>query len=384
MASSALNQLIAAQRGPDIAGAIMGGIQAAKQEQAQAQDAELRRQQITMGQRQLAGADAAYADRRMKEVQQRIANVAVQIDKISDPAQRNAFYQQQLRMAQQGGEDVSAFPPEYNDEAQQILDYHKGQVYGGEILKSDLKRAESAAKPSGPSSNVGKLMADRAAAAAAGASAQELAAYDAAIEKAGKSGGPMISVTVGDKQPLTRSNQSKVQDKIMDAEVALSDLESIANKYSGDFLTYGGRAKAALGGVADKMGPLADMVGLDGPITKDAVAFNAQSAAFKNSINQFFNQYRKEITGAAASEKEMQMLMDSMFNKDLGPEAFKSTFEQFKAKAKKNYELNKRAAREGVNVGPSTNSRGWQLHIDADGNQAYVNPENPEEYEEVE
>jgi len=58
--------------------------------------------------------------------------------------------------------------------------------------------------------------------------------------------------------------------------------------------------------------------------------------------------YRKEITGAAASEKELKMLMESMFNEDLGPEAFQATFNSFVGKIRANMAENMRLRGQGV------------------------------------
>jgi hypothetical protein len=375
--AGALNQLIAQARGPDIMGSALQGLQAAGQEKRMAQDMDLRQQQITMGQRQLANADTATAKAHQEESLKLAADVAYRISKEQDPARKAELYMSGLQLANDTGLDTKLWPKQYDAQTQAGLDNIFAKVYGGEQVKTDEGIRRDAAKSTGPASNVGKLIADRKAAADSGAAPEVLAAYDAAIEKAGKSSGPMVNVTIGNKPPLTKANTSKVQDKVLDAEASLSDLSSIADKYSADFLTYKGRAKAMAGSMADK-------IGLDDKTSKELVDFNAERTGFRNSINQFFNQYRKEITGAAASEKEMQFLMESMFNQNLGPEEFKAAYSQFVDKAKKNYDINKRALREGVSVAPRTNDQGWELMIDSEGNQAYVDPENPDNYEEVE
>jgi hypothetical protein len=164
--------------------------------------------------------------------------------------------------------------------------------------------------------------------------------FNAKWEQAKKSGGQNISLTVDNgKQEMTKSTATDVQGQILDAEKELSSLDAIANKYSGEFLTYKGRLKAYAGKQFDR-------AGVDSALT----GFNAKRTAFKNEVNQFFNKYKKEITGAAASEQEMIDLRNSIFNEDLGPEEFMSAYNQFKDKARKNYEMNKRTARSGVDV----------------------------------
>lgn len=140
MASSALNQLIASQRGPDIAGSVMGGIQAAKQEQAQAQQQQLQQQQITMGQKQLANMDQQQAQQKKAESLKFAADIGYQIKKEADPAKRAALYQQGRQAAQFMGADTSWWPQQYDDQTQVGLDNAIAHVYGGEMVKADLTR----------------------------------------------------------------------------------------------------------------------------------------------------------------------------------------------------------------------------------------------------
>lgn len=158
--------------------------------------------------------------------------------------------------------------------------------------------------------------------------------------EAKKSGGQNISLTVDNgKQDMTKATESDVQGQILDAEKEMSSLNSIASKYSADFLTYKGRVKAFAGRQFDRAG-----------VESELTSFNAKRTAFKNEVNQFFNKYKKEITGAAAGEQEMIDLRNSIFNENLGPEEFMAAYNQFMEKARKNYELNKRTARTGVDV----------------------------------
>lgn len=50
--------------------------------------------------------------------------------------------------------------------------------------------------------------------------------------------------------------------------------------------------------------------------------FNENMAAFQAEVNQAFNEYRKSITGAAASEQELAALREALFNIDNSPAAF--------------------------------------------------------------
>ena len=52
--------------------------------------------------------------------------------------------------------------------------------------------------------------------------------------------------------------------------------------------------------------------------------FNENLAAFQAEVAQAFNEYRKSITGAAASDKELVDLRTSLFNVDNSPESFEA------------------------------------------------------------
>lgn len=164
-----------------------------------------------------------------------------------------------------------------------------------------------------------------------------------AIDKATTSSpGVQVTLNNGERQVPTTSNQTGIQKGILEAESALRDLSGIADYHSDEFLTNVGRIKASAGSFLDKM----DLN------TLSLADFNAQRTKFANATNQFFNSYRKEITGAAAGEKEMEDIKNSILNDELGPRAFKSAFEQFFEKAEANLNAKREAAREGINVSP--------------------------------
>ena len=150
-----------------------------------------------------------------------------------------------------------------------------------------------------------------------------------------------ISNSAGRQTP-TKSVQSEIQKNVLSAEKSLNDLGKVADTHSDEFLTTMGRFKAGIGSVLDKMD--SDAGGL--------AQFNANRTRFANAARQFFNQYRKEITGAAASVQEMEALMKSMFNEGQGPREFKASFDLFMEKAKENLHLARENAREGIDVSP--------------------------------
>lgn len=159
-----------------------------------------------------------------------------------------------------------------------------------------------------------------------------------------KSGATKVNTTINPetgRQDQTKSVASATQKDIISAQKALADLQVIADTHSDEFLTGWGRTKAAFGAVLDKYVD-SDAGGL--------ASFNAERTKFQNAAKQMFNQYRKEITGAAAGEREMKDLLDSMFNDSQGPREFKASFDLFMSKAQESLEMHQQNAKNGIDV----------------------------------
>lgn len=115
---------------------------------------------------------------------------------------------------------------------------------------------------------------------------------------------------------MTPPVKTQVQKDLIDAQDSLAKLRNLGPKISADYLTYVGRGKAAIGGVQDKAG-----------MSTDATKFNADRSAALQDVEQFFNAYRKLITGAAAAEKELASLKKAVINSDLGPQEFQARYD---------------------------------------------------------
>lgn len=185
--ASAIAQLIAQQQQPDAVGTIgraaqtLAAMESVKSAPLQRQ---MQQQQIGIGQKQLASLEAQTQATKRAEGLKLAANAALQIDQAQTPQEKQQIYQEVRRQAEMSGFDVAPWPTEYSDQTQSMLNYAKTQIYGGEQFKTDEAIRQEQAKPKGPASGVGKLIADRKAAEDAGASEQELKAYDDAIVKA--------------------------------------------------------------------------------------------------------------------------------------------------------------------------------------------------------
>lgn len=144
----------------------------------------------------------------------------------------------------------------------------------------------------------------------------------------------------GQRQSTATAQTNRLQDDVTNALQTLNALDAIANNYSAQALTYPGQLRGAVG---VQLGKLTGKSGDKEYIEKQT--------AFKNSVNQFFNQYRKLITGAAASEKELAGLKESILNTDQSPEQFESAYKQFRALTVKSMEISQQLLREGIPIG---------------------------------
>lgn len=143
--ASALHQLIAQQRGPDIAGAALQGLVTSDQQKAAARQAEMDQQRITLGQRQLAQSDEQSAVAKKQESLKLAASLRQQINAAQDPAQKAQIYAQAKQSGPLMGVDTSWWPAQYDEQAQVGLDNAFNYVYGDQMVKADLAR-----KPKGP------------------------------------------------------------------------------------------------------------------------------------------------------------------------------------------------------------------------------------------
>lgn len=125
-------------------------------------------------------------------------------------------------------------------------------------------------------------------------------------------------VTIEDGIPgdLTKTNTTSVQKDILDAQDALAQLGRVGQKVSSDYLTYSGIAKGAIGQQMDKLG-----------MNNGMTNFSSDRGAAMQEVEQFFNKYRKLITGAAAAESELIALRKATLNGELGPQEFQKRYD---------------------------------------------------------
>lgn len=146
------------------------------------------------------------------------------------------------------------------------------------------------------------------------------------------------SVDAQGNMPLSNSNISKAQEDVIGNQSLLSELDTIEGLFDPSNMTYTGGAYNKVNEFTDKLGA---------PLDVEKLTKNTQ---FQNSLAQFFNAYRKEITGAAGPMAELKAIEASIMNKNMGPEQFKAAFAQVKGKTQRALRLKRKLLREGVNV----------------------------------
>lgn len=146
---------------------------------------------------------------------------------------------------------------------------------------------------------------------------------------------------------LQKKTVGELEKKLVTFETNIDNLKRIEAQIKPEFLTFAGRGKAFFSALKSK-------AGID--LSKEEKTFLQERTRFTQNINQFFNAYRKEITGAAASVQELEGLKKSMFNEDLGPVEFEAAFDEFKNGVFRGRRLTRKLLREGL-TGSLTNKR---------------------------
>ncbi len=165
------------------------------------------------------------------------------------------------------------------------------------------------------------------------------------------SAGQTISVTTPDGQTLTvtsgvtgasnlgRRATGRIEEDLLNGEGALLRLQDIRENLDLDALTFFGKAEGAALAFLEKSGLTLSQA------QKEVLG---QRRAFVNAVEQNFNIYRKNITGAAAAIKELEVLRESFLSSDLSPTEFKAEFDRYVGAIKRSQRLLRRIRREGL------------------------------------
>lgn len=173
-------------------------------------------------------------------------------------------------------------------------------------------------------------------------------------------------MALGGNSVPNQKTTSDLQGDIATAQKTLTGLDQIADNYKSDYLTYFGRGRAKLASELGKtLGNRAD------------ASFLAGRTKFKTSVEQFFNQYRKEITGAAASVQELDRLKQSMLNTDLSPVEFEAAYSQFRDMTNRSLAIKQKLLAQGIPLGSKEFGQRMDTELLSGGGNEQSNQANP-------
>lgn len=152
-----------------------------------------------------------------------------------------------------------------------------------------------------------------------------------------ENGNPVLEQGGSDGFGLSGSVTTQVQKDLIAARDNLSLLESIHEGAAAEMFSARGRAEASLGswldyansqGVNTMIDGVYEMFAGEENASKRLLANNVSRSDIVRQVNQFFNNYRVRITGAAAGVQEMAQLRASIVNEDMGPAEFMAALDR--------------------------------------------------------
>jgi hypothetical protein len=157
-------------------------------------------------------------------------------------------------------------------------------------------------------------------------------------------------------KPLTTPNVNKAQETITTSTNLGQSLEKLKSMYDPNFLTWRSRFGRDMMIRAEKAEGI--------PVIKDLLSSSAEAISgipkeeqgemvykmtkFVNTAEQIFQNFRKETTGAQASDKEIKMLRKIFLNPEMGPNEFKAAMEVIVEAAQQKREISESQLMEGI------------------------------------
>ena len=111
------------------------------------------------------------------------------------------------------------------------------------------------------------------------------------------------NVTSKDVSGLSKGTKTKLEKELIGADKLLGQLQATQAMFKDEFLTIGGKVRYQKLLLLDKANVT---------LNKDDAAYLRRYSTWDQNNLQYFNQYRKEITGVAAGEKEIAWLEASI------------------------------------------------------------------------
>jgi hypothetical protein len=150
------------------------------------------------------------------------------------------------------------------------------------------------------------------------------------------------SVPVG-KQ--ARNAAGKTLEPTLTAQAQLAEIRKQPYK---EILTNQGRVKTWVSNKVADWGGTNTMVGKAINGVFDSEGTNKDYENLSQRVESMFNQYRKEITGAAAAQKELEDLRKTFINTDMNPEQFEIALDVLEERLTRSYAINSTLAKRGI------------------------------------
>lgn len=156
------------------------------------------------------------------------------------------------------------------------------------------------------------------------------------------------AVAAGEQVPVGKQAKAaagKTLEPTLTAQAQLNEIRKMPYK---DVLTNQGRIKAWAGNKVADWGAQGSSVGkaLDASFDTEGAAKDFEN--LRQRTDQMFNQYRKEITGAAAAQKELEDLRKTFVNTDMNPSQFEIAMDVLDERLTRSYAINTQLAKKGV------------------------------------
>lgn len=166
--------------------------------------------------------------------------------------------------------------------------------------------------------------------------------------------------TVVETMSPTKAVETEVMKDIKTKDLATQQLQMLEKDFKPEYFTDKSQLDAWISGQAErKKGlPLLEQTTeflantLTGKAPKQREAFISERKSYFNKVDQMYNTYKKEITGQAAGEKELEQIKNSFINGEMSPSEFKGALEQVVTKYKSETEYNKSILNNGINTSP--------------------------------
>tara|TARA_R110000822_G_scaffold305513_1_gene431277 strand:+ start:10164 stop:11417 length:1254 start_codon:yes stop_codon:yes gene_type:complete len=155
---------------------------------------------------------------------------------------------------------------------------------------------------------------------------------------------------------LTTPQVGKTQESIMRNQRKMRTLQKITTNNLNKYLTTKGRGISTIGTILDYAQGLggAGLANLSETLTGvDPIEFAAQSRVVFEDLEGFFNEHKKDVTGAAAALDEIKQIRKSVLSKELPPAQAIASMASLISKIDANLEAEFMALENGVQRTPA-------------------------------